>query len=393
MNSAFDSRHFEDLLDEALEALAAGEQVEDILARYPDAADALRPVLETYAALAGVRLSPDRQAQAASRREFLAEAEQLAAAPLAGRPAGMLLRRAFSLVAGLALVVFLFGTVLVMASASALPGDALHPLKTTVEQIRLSLANDPAAFRRELADRRMAELVEMLETGRDGELELLGFVEALAPDTLVLNGRELPLAGATGTELIAVGDEVAVFIQITDCAIRVLEIRLLVPGELPGLPTPLPGPSPTTDMQSSSTPSPRTALPASPTPSPTSTNTGTPTFTQTTTPAPSPTSTPSPYSTQTATPTETPAGSTAPPTATAPGPGEDTPEPAETEEPENTPEPTETEEPDDTPEPSRTDEPENTPEPTETDEPDNTPEPSRTDEPDDPPEPTETDEP
>lgn len=375
MNNAFES-----ILIAALDALDAGEPVEDILGRYPAEAAELRPILQTVARIEPVRTAPLRSAQAASRREFLAAAEQKRQRPLAGRFTWPFFRRLFASAAGLALVLVLLGSVLVIASSSSLPGDLLYPMKITVAQVRLSLADDPAALRSELAQTRRAELAEMLASGRDGRVELLGFVEALTPDTLTLDGLELPLAGATGVDLVAVGDEVAVMIAVTDGTIRVLEIRLLVPGDLPIVATALPSPSPTSSpltptLRPTSTPATSPTQTASPSPTTTLTATSTPTSTSTPSPTAS-TTTPSPSSTPTATPTVTqpPAPTSPPPPTTDPGIGDETQEPEETQEPGETVEPTGTDEPDETPEPTETDEPDETPEPAETDEPEETPE-------------------
>lgn len=84
---------------------------------------------------------------------------------------------AFSTLAAIifALVV-LFGGVsaTAFASQSALPGDALYPVKTRLEQTQVSLAND--AYKRarlylEFAQRRLDEITELLAQGRTNDVE------------------------------------------------------------------------------------------------------------------------------------------------------------------------------------------------------------------------------
>jgi hypothetical protein len=69
------------------------------------------------------------------------------------------------------LVVFLFGSVgmTVYAANSSLPGDALYPLKTAIESIRVGLTADPANQARmytEFAGRRLSEIQSLIVEGR-----------------------------------------------------------------------------------------------------------------------------------------------------------------------------------------------------------------------------------
>ncbi len=59
------------------------------------------------------------------------------------------------------------------AAKSAIPGDALYPLKTTVEQTRLSLARDAgdrAELKLRFADQRLEELASLIKEGRYAEV-------------------------------------------------------------------------------------------------------------------------------------------------------------------------------------------------------------------------------
>src|SRR4051812_5033701 len=64
-------------LIECLGRLDDGEPIDRILARYPDHAANLRPLLETATALADLRRAPRETARIASRRAFLAQAHEL----------------------------------------------------------------------------------------------------------------------------------------------------------------------------------------------------------------------------------------------------------------------------------------------------------------------------
>jgi hypothetical protein len=136
----------------------------------------------------------DPELAARSRGKFLSEVENL---PLTGSASalGWLLglftssskdntqlsigkrKFAFSTIAAiLFVVVVLFGgaSATAYASQSALPGDALYPLKTSLEQTQITLANDAyyqAQLHLEFAQRRLNEIKELLSQGRTNDIE------------------------------------------------------------------------------------------------------------------------------------------------------------------------------------------------------------------------------
>ena len=161
-------------LIESLDALEQGQPLADILARFPDQAAQLRPLLEVGQQLSEMRIAHAVAAQARSRQALLQQAAALQAAPRRS-PAGLpIWRRVLLSLAGLALVLVVFGTILGTASAGTIPGDALYPVKLALEQARLALVSDPAgreALRDDLAAERNRELAQMLATGRDGQID------------------------------------------------------------------------------------------------------------------------------------------------------------------------------------------------------------------------------
>lgn len=136
----------------------------------------------------------DPEMAAQTRGKFLTEVEKL---PLTGStsrfgwllglfglnsPAGASINNgkrklAFSTLAAVLLViVVLFGgaSATAYASQSALPGDALYPLKTSLEQTQITLANDAynqAKLHLEFAQRRLDEIKELLAQGRTNDVE------------------------------------------------------------------------------------------------------------------------------------------------------------------------------------------------------------------------------
>lgn len=136
----------------------------------------------------------DPELAAQSRKKFVVEVESI---PLADSKStvGWLLgllksnnkegftmntgRKKFALstvAAILLVVVVLFGgaSATAYASQSALPGDALYPVKTSLELTQISLANDAynrAQLHLEFAQRRLNEIEELLSQGRTNDVE------------------------------------------------------------------------------------------------------------------------------------------------------------------------------------------------------------------------------
>ena len=139
--------------------------------------------------------TPDRDPLLASqgRERFLSELEGIPAAvpksPLtwlvglfkSGNPNTLIMgpknnKFAFSTIVALIVVVLmLFGgaSATAYASQSALPGDALYPIKTSLELTQISLANDAylrAQLHLKFAQRRMNEITELLLQGRNTDV-------------------------------------------------------------------------------------------------------------------------------------------------------------------------------------------------------------------------------
>lgn len=383
------NRKFETVLDECLGSIQAGESVEVCLARYPEDAEALRPLLSLATAVHGMPLPrPNPLAVHASRqRMLLAVSERDARQPLlAGLFAWPWLRATLAL-AVLILVVGFGSRGLVTVSAGSLPGDNLYPVKRFAENVRYALTLDPVARQQleaEFAAEREKEVRAVLDSGRLATVKFRGNLEAMDDGFWGVSGLEVILT-----------DQTVIVGQPAVGAMVLVQARSAGDGTLLAL---------RLEVQSLPPPATLTATPtARPSLTPTATRpTATSTPTQPPTRTPAPTATPSPTRTATEEPT---AVVSATPKAVETQESEPTgePESTETEEPEPTrePEPTGTEEPEptDEPGPTETEEPAPTdePGPTETEEPEPTDEPAPTGteepEPTDEPAPTKTEEP
>jgi hypothetical protein len=130
----------EDLLQDSLQLLERGARLEDVLARHPERAAELRPLLEAALAARSVRkeIQVPHAAQMRSRALFLQAAV---------RPRKLSRRAIFRTGWSLASIFTVFALVLTgtgIASAQSLPGDQLYPVKIAAEHARLQLASDPA---------------------------------------------------------------------------------------------------------------------------------------------------------------------------------------------------------------------------------------------------------
>ncbi len=289
----------EQLLMDALDLLEQNVPVDEILARYPDEADELRPFLATAVQLSALLNEsdalPSPQAQVQSKQAFLAAADSLEASSQSSAarvvsPWGWL-QRFLAPVIALLLILFLAGATIVTAAGSSLPGDALYGTKRFVEEVRLSQAANPEALQEQYRLERIREAERLLNIGRTAEVTISGEIQAIEDGRLVVGGLVVNLKEDTTVEGVpVVGREVVVEGHTED---GVLFADRIIVDEQSGPPTPVPTPT------TAATPLPTT------------------TTEPTVTPLPSGTATPPPSPTNTLQPTSVPP-TAAPPTAVPP---------------------------------------------------------------------------
>ncbi|MFQ5595497.1 MAG: DUF5667 domain-containing protein [Anaerolineae bacterium] len=200
------TQDFERRFAEALADLDQGNDIDALLAQYPDEVDELASLLEaaTYArqmldffeppSTAGLAAGRRRMLEAAARKrsEIKPSWRQSVLAALGqwlGTPARGLATAALLLALFLAA-----GGATVVAAADSLPGDPLYGVKRTSERVRLALATDPAAraalhvrFNRE----RQAEAQTVAGMGRRAQLQFEGVLERRTDGTWIVDGIEL----------------------------------------------------------------------------------------------------------------------------------------------------------------------------------------------------------
>lgn len=179
------ARQFEDILDRCIVAMQTrGQTVEECLAQYPAKRAELEPLLLLCARL---QRAHSLTAPVAFRQSAAVRMQNLvaASAPPARRPAprsparewlaalwgSPRLVRAAAWVSGLLVVLLILSTGAVVASAKALPGEPLYPIKTAVEQWQLALTPSEAAVTRlhiAYASRRLQEATALIEAQQVG---------------------------------------------------------------------------------------------------------------------------------------------------------------------------------------------------------------------------------
>ncbi len=199
---------FDLILDECLAEMAAGQPVEAVLSRYPQQAAELRPLLEMAAA---VHESPAPQARVSAvnngRQQMLtAVSRQFPNPPVsksifsryAERIQTFITRKEnleMNLVIRYAVVTFLAtlfvgGGSAAAASARAVPGDALYPVKIAVEETRLNLtqAEKRAQLEHQYEEERREEVHTLIEQQRTEDVRFSGEAAEIAANQWVVGG-------------------------------------------------------------------------------------------------------------------------------------------------------------------------------------------------------------
>jgi hypothetical protein len=197
-----------EVLDSAVQELAAGRTIESILSEYPKEAAALKPLLDLAAILSDGHTVPQLDAEAvhADRQAFVFKVGELSAARHAepggqavSTPVLVRLKRWMQGTFGFLevpkmtkerrpMTAFAFKLMLILgvafgslggtaaAAANSLPDSALYPVKMTMEQTRLTLTRDPAheaELHLAYALERAQEVQKMAERGRVADEQLV----------------------------------------------------------------------------------------------------------------------------------------------------------------------------------------------------------------------------
>ena len=219
------------ILETCLQDVEKGMDPETVLARYPDLADELRPILESSAnarrmAVAG----PSAEILRRNRAKLLHHASQLWEEPPAtsSRWFPSFQRLAVALV--LLVLFFVSGTSLVRAASSALPGDSLYAVKRSWEDVTIFFTFDENVrnlLQVEYENERLEEISGLFASGRPAKVDFAGIVtrqnkdewmvanivvnvspQTDLPDEHVQTGRALRVTGTTKGDGIVLAERI-----------------------------------------------------------------------------------------------------------------------------------------------------------------------------------------
>jgi hypothetical protein len=170
------------ILEESLEAIEKGVLTRtQCLERYPEYRNELAALLDAALILRSAKIpAPGPAHFRAGKARLIAQIKQEQQVTVFDRWSNFvraitptsLKRQAVSLVLLVTLVFVMLGGGTVYASAHALPGDALYPVKTAVEDLRLVVAGDErdSELHIQFTATRVEEIQALIEAGRDKDL-------------------------------------------------------------------------------------------------------------------------------------------------------------------------------------------------------------------------------
>jgi hypothetical protein len=174
------AERFENILDECLERMRQGESMEQCLARYPEQAAELAPLLRvataSQRASSAVKPRPDFKARARYKIQSNLHDKERKTEPKKASFMGWMPRWAVAVVSvvSVVLIFLVAGTGTVAASTSSMPDDTLYPVKLATERVRLGLTRGDIKKARvnvRLADRRVKEIVYLAKKGDSRRLD------------------------------------------------------------------------------------------------------------------------------------------------------------------------------------------------------------------------------
>ncbi len=254
-------RDFEFVLDDCLHYLGAGGDVNACLARYPEYASELQPLLQLAADLSAVDTPPPAEsARQAARQRMLASVRrrpsQATSTTILSRLVGRLVpskaskiryARRFATLVPVVLLVLLTSAVTVRASRSSVPGDALYPVKLTAQRARMFLTLDKSnrdSLIQQIDEERRQDIQSALQGDHEAKVAFEGVLQQISKGEWIVGGLRVSLNADTVVQgKPVIGAEVSVRGRLPGDG-TLLAVSLFV-GERDDLfLSPLPTPSP-----------------------------------------------------------------------------------------------------------------------------------------------------
>lgn len=171
------AERFENILDECLERLRQGESLEQCLARYPERAAELDPLLRVAMASqkASSAVEPRPEFKTRTRYEIQSQLHEKERKTEPKKPSLVGWMPRWVVVAASVVLIFLLaGTGTVAASSTSMPDDTLYPVKLATERVQLRLSRGDIRKARvnvRLADRRVKEILYLAKKGDSRRLD------------------------------------------------------------------------------------------------------------------------------------------------------------------------------------------------------------------------------
>jgi hypothetical protein len=228
-----------DILELCLQDIEKGANLDSVLARYPEHAAELRPLLETAVKAIQVPI-PDPASEIIHRNrarvlQHAAELREAKAQTKSRRLWSVPLRRALVTLVVIG-VLFMSSTGLVRAASTTLPGDQLYPVKRTWEDVLVTFTfnmQSRNALEVEHENERLSELNELFVKGRSVSVDFSGLVTRQNGDLWLVSGIPVAVSAQTdfSNQTIVIGNAVHVIgTTQKDGAVLAEKIELLPSG-------------------------------------------------------------------------------------------------------------------------------------------------------------------
>lgn len=207
-----------DVLEQCLNEIEQGADVDTVLFRHPEYADELRPILEASVKAKSMAVQePSAEVVRRNRAKVMqraAEMRESKVKPASSRIWFASLRRV-AVTLAVVLALFVSGTGLVRAASNTIPGDNLYPVKRTWEDVLLlftfnSQEREQLEFDHE--NERLEELNELFTEGRSVNVDFAGYVTRQTGTEWRVSGIPVMISAQTVLPLepVTVGDTVRV---------------------------------------------------------------------------------------------------------------------------------------------------------------------------------------
>lgn len=194
-----------DVLEICLQELENGTDLETVLARYPNLADELRPLLAASVEARKLAVpAPSDEVVRRNRAKLLQQAAQAREQLQTSQKKSFAFQRSWATaLLGLAMLLLFSAWNVVSASAQAIPGDGLYPFKRWWEQVRLTYTfneNQRDRLASAIEAERLAEIEQLFAQNISMPVDFVGVVISAHPGgwqiagitVFVSNQTELP---------------------------------------------------------------------------------------------------------------------------------------------------------------------------------------------------------